>query len=134
MCFVKYHVSDDKSSIVEASGGVQTLRNVSVYHEPAWHFDASFVDRQGHARANVQKASGHGHFLQMKNSAYHCPYDLVDNKVNAICIVYKIRKYDGTGTEHNYLEWTIIIGFFMHHSINSNLQMFTIHTTLNRTS
>ena len=37
----------------------------------------------------------------MENSAYHCPFDLVDNKVNAI--VYKIRKYDSTGTEHNYL-------------------------------
>ena len=38
----------------------------------------------------------------MKNSAYHCPYDLADNEVNAIYIVYKIRKYDSTGTEHNY--------------------------------
>ena len=26
----------------------------------------------------------------MKNSAYHCPYDLVSNKVNVIYIVYKI--------------------------------------------
>ena len=49
------------------------------------------------------RAPDHGHFLEMKNSAYHCPYDLVDNKVNAIDIVYKIRKYDSTGTEHNYL-------------------------------
>ena len=32
----------------------------------------------------------------MKNLAYHCPYDLID-------IVYKIRDYDSTGTEHNYL-------------------------------
>ena len=39
----------------------------------------------------------------MKNSAYHCPYDLVDNQVNAIYMVYKIRKSDSTGTEHNYL-------------------------------
>ena len=39
----------------------------------------------------------------MKNSAYHCPYGLADNKVNAIYIVYKIRKRDSTGTEHNYL-------------------------------
>ena len=45
MCFVKYHVSEDKTSIVESSGGVQTLRNRSPYHEPAWHFDAKFVDR-----------------------------------------------------------------------------------------
>ena len=103
MCFVKYHVSDDKSSIVETSGGVQTLRNTSAYHEPTWHFDAKFVDRQEHTRANVQKAPGHGHFLEMKNTAYHCPYDLIDNKVNAIYIVYKIRDYDSTGTEHNYL-------------------------------
>ena len=41
MCFVKYHVSEDKSSIVESSGAVQTLRNFSAYHEPAWHFDAN---------------------------------------------------------------------------------------------
>ena len=79
MCFVKYHVSEDKSSIVESSGGVQTLRNVSAYHEPAWHFDAKFVDKQGHARVNVQKAYGHGQFLEMKN----CPYGLIDNKLNA---------------------------------------------------
>ena len=46
---------------------------------------------------NVQKATGHGHFLEMKNSAYHCPYDLVSDKVNAIYIVYKIKKYDSTG-------------------------------------
>ena len=39
----------------------------------------------------------------MKNySAHHCPYDLND-KMNAIYIDYKIRKYDSTGTEHNYL-------------------------------
>ena len=103
MCFVKYRVSEDRSSIVESSGGVQTLRNVSAHHELPWHFDAKFFNGQGHVRANVQKATGHGHFLEMKNSAYHCPYDPYDNKVNAIYIVYKIRKYDSTGTEHNYL-------------------------------
>ena len=70
------------------TGGVQTLRNVSAYKEPAWHFDAQFVDKQG------QIASGQRH---------HSPYDLVDNKVNAIYIVYKIGNYDGTGTERNYL-------------------------------
>ena len=85
------------------TGGVQTLRNVSAYKEPTWHFDAQFIDKQGHAKANVQKASGHGHFLEMKNTVYHSPHDLVDNKVNAICIVYKIGDYGGTGTEHNYL-------------------------------
>ena len=103
MFFVKYHVSEDRSSIVKSTGGVQTLRNVSAYHEPAWHFDAKFVNGQGHVKANVQKATGHGNFLEMKNSAYHCPYDHVDNKVNAIHIVYKIKKYDSTGPEHNYL-------------------------------
>ena len=97
MCFVEYHVSKDKSSVVESSGGVQTLRNVSAYHELTWHF-AKFLDKQGHKRANVQKAPGHGHLLEMKDTAYHCPYDLVDNKVNAIYIVYKIRDYDSTGT------------------------------------
>ena len=78
MCFVKYHVSEDRSSIAEWSGGVDTLRNVSAYHKPAWHFDAKFVNGQGHERANVQKATGHGivYFLEMKNSTYHCPYDL----------------------------------------------------------
>ena len=66
-------------------------------------FCAKFVDRQGHVRPNVQKASGQGHFfLEMKNSGYHCSYDLIDNEVNAIYIVYKIRDYDSTGREHNY--------------------------------
>ena len=50
----------------------------------------------------MQQASGYGHYLEMKNSAYHCSYDLIDNKVKAIYIVYKIRDYDSTGTEHNY--------------------------------
>ena len=98
MCFVKYHVSEDQSSVVRMIGGVQTLRNVSAYNEPTWHFDAQFVDKQGHAKSNVQKVTGHGHFLEMKNTAYHSPYDLVDAKVNAIYIVYKIRNYYGTGT------------------------------------
>ena len=44
-----------------------------------------FVDGQGQEMANMQKATGH--FLEMKNSAYHCPYDLADNKVNAISVV-----------------------------------------------
>ena len=87
---------------MESSGGEQTLCNTSAYHEPAWHFDAKFFDRQAHTRANVQKAPGHGHFLEMKNSAYLRPYDLIDNKVNAIYIVYKIRDYDSTGTSQNY--------------------------------
>ena len=39
----------------------------------------------------------------MKNSTYQCPYDLINNKVNVIYVVYKIRDYDSTGTEHNYL-------------------------------
>ena len=63
MCFIKYHVSEDRSSIIELSGGVGKLRSVSAYHEPAWHFDAKFVDGQGHEMANVHKATGHGHFL-----------------------------------------------------------------------
>ena len=77
--------------------------SVSAYHKRTWHFDAKFVNGQGHEMVNVQEASGHGHFLEMKNSAYHCPYDLASNKVNAIYIVYKIRKYDSTGLENNYL-------------------------------
>ena len=53
--------------------------------------------------ANVQKETVHGHFLKMKISVYYCPYDLAGNKVNAIYMFYNIGKYDGTGTEHNYL-------------------------------
>ena len=62
ICFVKYHISEDRLSIVESSGGVETLRNVSAYHEPAWHFDGKFANDQGHVRANVQRAPGHDHF------------------------------------------------------------------------
>ena len=67
MCFVKYHVSEDRSSIIELSVGVGKLRYFSAYHEPTWHFVAKFVNGQGHEMANVQKATGHGHFLEMKN-------------------------------------------------------------------
>ena len=56
-------VSEDRLSIVESSGAEPMLRNVSAYHEPAWHFDAKFVDRQAHTRPNTHKAPGHGHFL-----------------------------------------------------------------------
>ena len=31
MCFVKYHVSEDESSVVRMTVGVQTLRNISAY-------------------------------------------------------------------------------------------------------
>ena len=102
MCFIKYHVSEDSSSIVELARGVGTLHCVSAYHEPAWHFDAKFVDGEIHEMANVNKATGYGYFLEMKNSAYYCTYDLASTKVNVIYMVYKIRKY-GAGTEHNYL-------------------------------
>ena len=30
----------------------------------AWHFDAKFVDGQGHEMANVKKAAGHGYFFR----------------------------------------------------------------------
>ena len=75
MCLIKYHVSEDRSSIIELSGGVETLRSVSAYYEPVCILVLNL--------SNVQKASGHGHYLEMKNSA-----------VNVIYIVYKIRKYD----------------------------------------
>ena len=88
MCFIMYRVSTDRSSIIELSGGVRTLRSVNAYHEPAWHFDAKFVSGQGHEMANVQNSDWcHDHVLEMKNTAYHCPYDLASNKVNAIYMV-----------------------------------------------
>ena len=34
-CCIKYHVSEVRSSIVELTGGVWTLRRVSEYHEHA---------------------------------------------------------------------------------------------------
>ena len=45
--FIKYHVSEDRSRNIELVGGVDTLRCVSVFHEPAWHFDAKSVDAEG---------------------------------------------------------------------------------------
>ena len=85
------------------AGDLGTLRCVCTYHEPAWHFDAKFVNGEGHEMTNVQKATTRGHFVEIKNSAYYCPYDLASTKVNIINTVYNIRKYDGAGTEHNYL-------------------------------
>ena len=35
--------------------------------------------------ANLQKATGHGHFLEMKNSEYHCPYVLAE------CYLYSLQ-------------------------------------------
>ena len=100
---------------------METLRNVSPYYEPMRHFDAKFVNGKGHEMSNVQKWTGHGHFLEMKISAYHCPYDPVENKVNAIYIVYKIRKYDvlvQSTITYSPVEWTIIIVVYASERIN----------------
>ena len=59
MCFIKYRVSKNRSSIIEVVGGVGMLRCVCAYHEPAWNFDAKFANGEGHEMANVQKATGH---------------------------------------------------------------------------
>ena len=52
MCFVKYHVSEEKSNIVESSVGVETMRNFRAHNQPTWHFDAKFVDRQEHTESS----------------------------------------------------------------------------------
>ena len=44
MCFVKYHISEDRLSIIELAGGVGTLRNVSTYHKPMWHIDGKCTE------------------------------------------------------------------------------------------
>ena len=54
MCFVKYHVSGDKSSIVVSSGGVETLHIVSAYHELTWYVDGKFVNGQGHVQKGTK--------------------------------------------------------------------------------
>ena len=51
VCFIKYHVSEDRSIIVESSGCVETLRNVSAYHKPARHFEGKFVNGEGHTES-----------------------------------------------------------------------------------
>ena len=97
MCFVT-HVSEEQSSVVRMTGGVQTLRNVSAYKKnPLCILMLNLSISNSMQRQTCRKPES------MKNTAYHSPYDLVDNKVNDICIVCKIRNYDGTGTEHNYL-------------------------------
>ena len=47
MCFIKYHVSEDRSSIVEFSWWCEPLRCVSAYHEAAGHLDAKFGNGEG---------------------------------------------------------------------------------------
>ena len=46
MCFVKYHVSEDRSSIAESSRVVQALRNVSAYHEPAYQWSRTCTGKR----------------------------------------------------------------------------------------
>ena len=52
MCFIKYRVSEVRSSIVEFAAGVGTPRCVSAYHESAWNFDAKFVNGEGYEMTN----------------------------------------------------------------------------------
>ena len=73
---------------MESSGGVQTLRNASAYNEPAWHFDVTFVSRDVHKRANVQKAPGHGHFFG--DEEYSVPF-LMISLIQSECHLYSLQ-------------------------------------------
>ena len=53
--------------------------------------------------ANVKTVSGDGNFQQCRNTAYHCTYDFINNKLNAVNVVYKITAYTGSDKEHNYI-------------------------------
>ena len=55
MCCVKYHVLEDRSSIVGLTGDVGMLRYVSAYHQAAWHFDSKFVNGEGHEMETYRK-------------------------------------------------------------------------------
>ena len=96
-------VQGDASDVLSVLATHLPIQLAERYGEKMCFAQYHISDEQGHAKVNVQIASGRGHFLEMNNTAYHSPYDLVDNKVNTIYIVYKIRNYDGTGIEHNYL-------------------------------
>ena len=71
---------------------------MSNYHEPTWHFDATFVPGP-----HIKRGKPAQYYIDLEMSSYKCPYDLAFNKVTAIYFVYQIRKYDGAGPEHTYL-------------------------------
>ena len=66
-----------------------------------------------HEMASVQKANGHDHFLEMKNSAYLYPYNLASNKVNAICIIVLVQ----STITSSPVEWAIIIVIYASSSL-----------------
>ena len=98
MGFVKYLINKSGRSYRIVNDGIQTLVNMSNYHEPTWHFDATFVPGPHQKRGKPAQ-----YYIDLEMSSYKCPYDLAYNKVTAIYFVYQIRKYDGAGPEDNYL-------------------------------
>ena len=98
MGFVKYLINKSGSSYRIVNHGIQTLVNMSNYHEPTRHFDATFVPGPHTKRGKPAQ-----YYTDLEMSSYKCPYDLAFNKVTAIYFVYQIRKYDGAGPEHNCL-------------------------------
>ena len=63
------------------------------FPEPAWHFNAKFVNGEGYEMVKVPKETGgHGLLLEMTNSTYYFPYDLASSKENIIYMVHQDRK------------------------------------------
>ena len=66
-------------------------------------FNAEFSPISHLNRATIQKEEGYGYFLDLSKTSYDCPYTPSFYKVTSFYCVYKIRGYDHTEPENNYL-------------------------------
>ena len=99
--FVKYLMNNSGSSYVKKDGGIQTLKNMTKKNKNK--FNAQFSPVSHLSRATIQKEEGYDHFLDLNKTSYDCPYNPSFYKVTSFYFVYKIRGYDHTEPENNYL-------------------------------
>ena len=99
--FVKYLINNSGSSYVKKDGGIQTLKNMTKKNKNK--FNAQFSPISHLSRATIQKEEGYDHFLDLNKTSYDCPYNPSFYKVTSFYFVYKIRGYDHTEPENNYL-------------------------------
>ena len=85
-CFICYRISDNESTLVLADKVVLKFLNDTKYSEPDWHFTATF-NTKARTVGHAERRGEHGYHLNIKNSAYLAPYQLVDNFVHAIYIL-----------------------------------------------
>ena len=68
------------------------MKNMTEYKPPKYNFEAFFDYRASKLGHYAKHGSGLRYYLDVENAAYPSPYQFVESNVNAIYIVYNIKK------------------------------------------